>query len=396
MASYYGRRNILNLQLPGHYRLYPVSHTEPVFDTEIGDLPRRSARAEEVSPEQEASLRLARAATRGSTQSARRSQSEERHDRQRSTPSAAPAIPPPAYGAGAGTGAGLPLSRTISSGATLVASASTGTRKARVVQVNWAFHPSLSGPHQKRDRWLRYLGRKAESLSDDFPEDFMSLLVAGQSTEENISKIQELYKARIDHLNNWVIPNSLVITRLFMALLEIIDLIIVILFIVALGVTGGKQEGLLEGAEVALILVILLTGGFINHIRIKRWQLRSVLRNLSRDWSPLPSTSSTAADLVNAYIGGADLEAGTEAGGEVIRNLQNDDALKPVMRWSMFQREGTVWTSWRPVVKVELIVPTVPQRTAPPPDQSGATGEDWVPVYSAREATGERVVQFAA
>jgi len=129
-----------------------------------------------------------------------------------------------------------------------------------------------------------------------------------------------------------------------------------------------------------LILVILLTGGLVNQVRVSavcdllrwsvtpersathypflyhsqihRWQLRAILRNLSRDWSLLPSTSSTAADLVNAYIGVNDpseLErGGMGAGGGGLRNPLADESQKPVMRWSMFTREGNVWTGWRP------------------------------------------------
>lgn len=239
MASYYGRRNILNLQLPGHYRLYPPSHSEPVFDTGIGQLPSRSR----VSAEHEANLQLTRAATRGSTQgstrgstqgSTRRSLSQERRrsgdengdaprpshsnpaEGSRRTNDVPILAPPPAY-----TGAGVPLSRTISSGATLVASGSSGGRKSRVIQVNWRYHPSLTGPHQKRDRLIRYLSRKREILNDQFPEDFMDLLIAGQCSEADINKIEGLYKARIDHLNNWVIPSHLVGTRLCMGLLEV-------------------------------------------------------------------------------------------------------------------------------------------------------------------------------
>jgi len=49
------------------------------------------------------------------------------------------------------------------------------------------------------------------------------------------------------------------------------------------------------------------------------------------------------------------------------------------------------------VVKVELMVPSIPS----PPQISASSApappaEDWVPVYSAREGNGERVVQFAA
>ena len=125
--------------------------------------------------------------------------------------------PPPAY---RGTGAGLPLSRTVSSGATLV-STSGGSRRSRVCKVAWAYHPSLSGPHQLRDRLYRYLSRKQEVLSLDFPPEFNELLLAGSAKEQDIVKIQELWQARISHLNDWIIPDRLAVTRQWLAVLEV-------------------------------------------------------------------------------------------------------------------------------------------------------------------------------
>lgn len=155
--------------------------------------------------------------------------------------------------------------------------------------------------------------------------------------------------------------------------------------------------------------MIIVNAGLVNQIRIRRWQLRHTLRNISRDWSPLPTTSSTAADLVNAYIGHS--PRGGRPGEDVerdaadLRQQQEEESQRPVMRWSMYTYEGGFWAAWRPVVQVELIVPSL--QTAAPGNvpasgpgftgeaQNGATAEDWVPTYSARQSAGERVVQFA-
>jgi hypothetical protein len=171
-------------------------------------------------------------------------------------------------------------------------------------------------------------------------------------------------------------------------------------------------QGILQGAEVALILVILVNAGLVNQIRIRRWQLRQTLRNISRDWSPLPTTSSTAVDLVNAYIGQGTRRPSEDVERDAahLRQQQADEAQRPVMRWSMYTHEGGFWAAWRPVVQVELIVPSIQQSDSSPrgdhrseplgpgytgESQASAAAEDWVPTYSARQSAGERVVQFA-
>lgn len=132
--------------------------------------------------------------------------------------STAPAAPPPAY-----VSAGLPLSRTISSGATLVSNGSS-TRRSRVVKVNWSFHPALSGRRISLHRLPRFFRRDREALKADFPQDFEELLVAaGQGGEETegVLKIRELWKARVSHLNTWVIADRLVATRFWIAIMEV-------------------------------------------------------------------------------------------------------------------------------------------------------------------------------
>lgn len=85
-------------------------------------------------------------------------------------------------------------------------------------------------------------------------------------------------------------------------------------------------------------------------LQLRRWRLRTDLRMLSHEWSPMP-TSSTAPQLTRAYLGesdyqGLDIEASAQT--ESISNTTQEDGLKPCMRWTMIRREGSVWTSWRP------------------------------------------------
>lgn len=176
MASYYSRRPIFANTIPGH--LPRPRYQEP--DTRLGDLPLRQS--------------------------------------DNSYASTAPVAPPPAY-----VGAGLPLSRTVSSGATLVSNGSS-TRRSRVVKVKWSYHPALSGKGVWLHRLPRFLRRDRETLDPDFPAEFSELLTStGQAGEEHEGalKVRELWQARVSHLNTWVIPDRLVATRFWTALMEV-------------------------------------------------------------------------------------------------------------------------------------------------------------------------------
>jgi len=110
------------------------------------------------------------------------------------------------------------------------------------------------------------LTRKAEVLSAEFPAGFEALLP--ELTELEREKIRGLYEARINHINKWVIPDCLVRPRLYLCLLEIAAILVLALFIAALAVTKGKQRGLMQGAEVSLIIILLLAAMTINHARV--------------------------------------------------------------------------------------------------------------------------------
>ena len=133
-----------------------------------------------------------------------------------------------------------------------------------MVKLNWSYHPALSGKRVWLHRLPRFLRRDRETLDPAFPAEFSELLAStGQAGEEHEGalKVRELWQARISHLNTWVIPDRLVATRFWTALMEVscvlarcftlayrsacvqlIDIVIVALFVAALAVTRGKQE----------------------------------------------------------------------------------------------------------------------------------------------------------
>ena len=186
MASYYSRRPIFANTIPGHQRLYPRNRdVEQAQQPGLGDLPLRQSDT--------------------------------------SYANTSPVAPPPAY---VGAGIPLPLSRTVSFGATLVSHGSGAghARRSRVVKVGWSYHPALAGPRLWLNRLPRLLRRDKEVLDLDFPAEFNELLAsAGQGGEEHDGglKIRELWQARVSHLNTWVIPERLVASRFWTALMEV-------------------------------------------------------------------------------------------------------------------------------------------------------------------------------
>lgn len=184
MASYYSRR-IYNMQLPGHYRLQRT-RGEPVFDVPIGNLQAGP------SSDHPASEPANHEGTAANVQ-----------------------VPPPSY-----TGLQLPLVRTTSSGRTLVNPTGSG-RRSKVTKIQWSYHPAISG------RWyflrlFRFLRKDREALKADFPQAFEEVLLEGNVDPAEQEKVRELYLARINHLNEWVLE-PLAATRLWMALVEVND-----------------------------------------------------------------------------------------------------------------------------------------------------------------------------
>lgn len=248
MGSFYSGR-LFNLQLTGQgYQLPRHVHTEqrqPLdsFDVRLGELPDR---VQQQPPPEE---------PRSSGDGHRRARQERSDDPAHADdPPSLVAQLPPAYHpdstetgsapAAAAATAGrsvrrtqrraadleLPLSRTVSSGATLVASSTLPIsfnasirRPGRSHKVQWAYHPALVGP--KFSRWFlglfRYLRRQPEMLENSFPSNFQHALLESGFPEEDCNKVRELYVARIDHLNDYIIPDCLIITRVWMALMQV-------------------------------------------------------------------------------------------------------------------------------------------------------------------------------
>lgn len=134
-----------------------------------------------------------------------------RHPTTTTISTAAPAAPPPAYG-----GPGLPLSRTVSSGRTL-----TNPRRSAIVKLAWASHPALGGSWLAAPvRLIRYLRMEGEVVSSQFPDEFTEVLDASAGvTEDDIRKAEQLFEARVNHLNKWIIADALALTRFWMAFL---------------------------------------------------------------------------------------------------------------------------------------------------------------------------------
>ncbi|GAA5977633.1 hypothetical protein JCM10908_005043 [Rhodotorula pacifica] len=161
--------------------------------------------------------------------------------------------------------------------------------------------------------------------------------------------LEAQYRRRIAELNT-VISESLVLTRLWLALTELTDIIWLICLIIALGTGGGKQTGFLKGVEVGLVLVILVNGLAINGVRMRRYTLAKALKARTRDWSPLPITSSTNSGLMRNYLDG---DASDRDRTESMPPKEG-----PVMRWRLRETEGGYWLAYRPIVRCELVVPS--------------------------------------
>lgn len=83
--------------------------------------------------------------------------------------------------------------------------------------------------------------------------------------------------------------------------------------------------------QIGLVLVILVNGLAVNGVRMRRYALATALKARSRDWSPLPITSSTNSGLMRNYLDGdADDRDRTES-------MQPKEG--PVLRWRLRETE---------------------------------------------------------
>ncbi|SCV73917.1 BQ2448_6347 [Microbotryum intermedium] len=172
--------------------------------------------------------------------------------------------------------------------------------------------------------------------------------------------LEPLFKSRIEELNE-LIPQHLGPSRVWLAALEIVNWLWIVALIVALAQGKGKQTRFLEGVELTLIVIIVLNGIGVNAVRMRRWALARALRLRSRDWSPLPTTTSTNAQLLN----NAQLQAlGEEREDAQITMERMRGKDQPTLRWRMRETEasrcgGSWWLSYRPIIKCELVMPSV-------------------------------------
>ncbi|KDE05289.1 hypothetical protein MVLG_04321 [Microbotryum lychnidis-dioicae p1A1 Lamole] len=167
--------------------------------------------------------------------------------------------------------------------------------------------------------------------------------------------LEPLFKSRIEELDE-LVPQHLGPSRVWLAALEIINWLWIVALVVALAQGKGKQTKILEGVELTLIVIIVLNGIGVNAVRMRRWALARALRLRSRDWSPLPTTTSTNAQLLNnAQLQGLGEER-EDAQMTTDRTRGKD---QPTLRWRMMETEGSWWLSYRPIIKCELVMPSV-------------------------------------
>lgn len=302
-------------------------------------------------------------------------------------------------------------------------------------KVSWSYHPTAFGAvdaDAKGPAWMRYLRlvhyyrcllrSDHEVLSDAWPASFSRSLFPRTATTGSLSlartrstvssatttttaagaqqqhPLAPLFTRRVATLNSIIGP-QLAKTRTLLALCELINLTWLIVLIVAIAVCQGQQRPFLQGVEIALVLIFLINGASVNYVRIQRWSLSKTLRLLSRDWSPLP-VSTTNRGLLNigeGYTGERATgfeESGTDGGGRgapstAAQQSGENEEEKATLRWSMRRHEvsdllsflftlrfsptterrcrsrrsqGSWWMSYRPIIHVELVTP--PQRRA--------------------------------
>ncbi|GAA5841290.1 hypothetical protein JCM3766R1_005017 [Sporobolomyces carnicolor] len=203
---------------------------------------------------------------------------------------------------------------------------------------------------------------------------------AGGGTIDRQHPLEALYRKRIAELNK-LISEGLVLTRGWLAMTELMWMTWFVALVVALAQGQGKQTGFLKGVEIGLVCVIILSALAINGIRMRRWALAEHLRKRTRDWSPLPITSSTNTELMRNYLDGdADPR-------EVAAQQGHKD--RPVLRWRLREIEGGYWIAYRPIIRCELITPATrsnPQMMLNPNESIVANGD---PVREPASAIGE-------
>ncbi|BGP18207.1 hypothetical protein JCM10213_007835 [Rhodosporidiobolus nylandii] len=256
-----------------------------------------------------------------------------------------------------------------------------------------------AGARRRSRSRSRSLSLSAISLSRQTTRADSGVGLAPRSTMslEVQHPLYPLYKTRIAELNE-IISEQLTVTRVWLALLEIMNYVWFVALIIALATGKGKQTGFLKGVEIALVLVILLNGTGVNGVRMRRYTLSRALRAKQRDWSPLPTTlSTTNRQLMRNYLDGD--VAAHNGTGDIASAMPKDRAS---LRWRLRETEGSYWLSYRPLIRVELVTPasaTNPlaylpvvdlennEDTAPPPAEA-VRREEAQPQAQAQEGPG--------
>ncbi|ORY76874.1 hypothetical protein BCR35DRAFT_305623 [Leucosporidium creatinivorum] len=398
MASYYGRRaSYVASWAP--QRIYP--RQEPSFDSPTASPPTltRSRSPPSASTAAAAASPIAPGAA-----------------------DARPSQPPPVYYPGE---AELARTRALEAGLPPGVTHSTNVASSRTAKVDWLHHPTLRYGWRRFVRidlwWASLVRPQNEMLDEEWPEAFggrrrvqggdeeaeggangarvsrsmsrrsgvsaadSGVALTPRGTMEVQHPLEGLFKSRIEELNE-LVGGHLKRSRVWLSLMEIINFGWLLALIVVLGVEQGKQTGILKGVEVssappnarsltllskqvALVVVILINGIGFNAVRMRRWALARDLRARSRDWSPLPITTSTNAALLD----NAGLNAGQHFFGQpdqeaLAARVRGKD--QPTLRWRMRGTEGSWWLSYRPVIKCELVTPSSSGLIAYPPPQA--------------------------
>lgn len=187
-------------------------------------------------------------------------------------------------------------------------------------------------------------------------------------TRDRQHPLEPLYKSRIAELNT-LIAQGTILPRGWLAMVELMFMVWIVALVVALAEGQGVQTGFLKGVEIGLVCIIILSALAINGVRMRRWALAEQLRKRTRDWSPLPITSSTNSQLMRNYLDG---EADPR---ETARQSYKES---PVLRWRLREIEGGYWLAYRPIIRCELITPATranPQMMLNP-DEALSEGEE--------------------
>ncbi|GAA5960649.1 hypothetical protein JCM3765_005889 [Sporobolomyces pararoseus] len=408
MSSFFGNRPSYVTASWANQRIYP--RTEPTF-VEPTPTPLRRSTSNQLPPTTPISRTRSSPASNSTT----------------TTPAPVTQAPPPLYFPGANRQRSLSQSPEDSPSLPPNHIPSINSASTRLSIVPWEKHPiplltKDSSTGEKVKKWIRLpevwasLKQEPEILWDGWPVEFggKPFMSAAQrkrqedeeegETASRLSRfssrrsatsradsgivlprrnstvpegrqhpLEPLYRKRIAELNT-LITQGTVLPRGWLSMVELMFMVWFAALIVALAQGKGVQTGFLKGVEIGLVCIIILSALAINGVRMRRWALAEQLRKRTRDWSPLPITSSTNTQLMRNYLDG-EVEP-----REIAQQSYKDS---PVLRWRLREIEGGYWLAYRPIIRCELITPATrsnPQMMINPVEdpaelQVGSTGD---------------------